>query len=270
MEETAVRTERPLPPPPGVFRLWQLTGWLLITTVLGGLSAWAALATERFFAQFLLFPLIVGVVLGGLLVAVMRLSRVGHRPTLLLGAALAVGLNVAGQHYLAYRQAIGQPDDNPAARALFPERAPPATFWEFMIEEAGQGRIVGEHRIRGAGAWCTWALDALLIAAPALILVALSARLPYCNRCRSWYHLVRGRRTDAATATALAERLGLKTGEIHQAKYRIIGCDGGCGPTGVALFWEDREGVFSSGTVWLDAEQHAAVLAILDRPAGRR
>ncbi|MCR4414034.1 MAG: hypothetical protein NUV77_16585, partial [Thermoguttaceae bacterium] len=193
----------------------------------------------------------------------------GHRPTLALGAVFAALVTVVGQHYLSYHEARRQAEASAASRvaaALFPERAPPESFLQFMGREACDGRRLGGFRATGVLAWLTWGLDAAFVLLPATVLVVAAARLPYCNRCGTWYRTVCGRRIGRGTATALGEVLGIRCpGDIEKVRFRLIECHGGCGPAGAAMSWTDPIGGQSSGYLWLDPDQQRRIREILDQ-----
>ena len=146
--------------------------------------------------------------------------------------------------------------------------------------------IVPNHIAHGALVWLAWTVDAVLVLVPALFLVGATARLPYCNRCRRWLQTVRSGRLDPGTAGVLARLAGLSRPEplaagksaaskyatrdtfpddFSRARYRLLACQGGCGPTGFVLSWDDPTGRLSSGVVWLDAAGRERVVEILDR-----
>jgi hypothetical protein len=135
-----------------------------------------------------------------------------------------------------------------------------------MCREARDGRRLGWFLATGALAWLTWAIDAAFVLLPATVLVIAAARLPYCNRCRTWYRTVCGRRIGRATATELGEVLGIRyPGDLEKVRFRLIECHGGCSPAGVAMSWAGPAGGQSSGYVWLDPDQRRQVREILDR-----
>jgi len=258
------------PPGAGRFRPVQALGWGMACLLLGIAAAASALAVQRIFAPLGLFPLLAGVVLGGLLVVLMRAGHVGHRPTLVVGAALAVVATVVGQHFLSYRQAVraANAGRGPWVAALFPEHVPPQSFAQFLREEARHGRPVGPLTASGLWAWFTWALDALLLATPAMVLVVVSARLPYCDRCGSWYRTVRAVRLEPRRAAELASLVGLaRPRGPHRLRVRMIDCPGGCGPVGLACAWSDAPQAGTPDHLWLDRAGWAPIQALLDRPA---
>lgn len=261
------------PPPSGRFRPVQGLAWLVGCLLLGVAAAASAVAVQRIFAPVGLFPILAGVVLGGVLVVLMRAGHVGHRPTLVGGAALAVAVTVVGQHFLSYRQAVRAATAGQAAWivALFPEHAPPKTFAEFLRQEARRGRPVGRLTASGLWAWFTWGLDALLLAIPAVVLVVVSARLPYCDRCGTWFRTIRAVRLEPRRAAALVALVGLASPQgPYRLRVRMIDCTGGCGPAGLACAWSDvppdTPQASTPGYLWLDRAGRARVQAILDRP----
>jgi len=256
-------------PRSGRFDLRRFALWLPLCGVLGLLIAVAAEVAQRYFAPFLLFPLMVGVLLGGMLVGLLRVCEVGHRPTVLAGAVLAAVLAAAGQHYVAFWRAQeslrSDPEHYAKLRLGFPEKVPPDQWWAFMQWSASRGRQVWSWQARGAMAWATWGVDGLLVFGATLLLVLSAARLPYCNRCRRWYHTTRRGRIDPDAARQLAAVVDVAVaGEVRRARYRLIGCLGGCGPTGLSLYWEQVDGDCSAGPIWLNPSQRDRAEQLLD------
>jgi len=280
----------------GRFCLGQLAWWLPACALLGGAVAWFAVVAERYYAPLVAFPILVGVFLGGSLVAVMRAGQVGHRPTILAGALLGAAISIAGQHWLGFwqfRQGLEQSPKKAAALRLFEQAqeearegpreetqrtepaeeavswpaVPPTTFGRHLRWRAERvGIPIGGTTLRGGLVWLIWAVDGLLVAIAAGVLVAATARLPYCDRCRTWYHTMRSGKIGDFTARELARLADVSmAGPIRSARYRLVTCREGCGPTGLALSWEQSEGRFSSGYVWLDASGRNEVLSALDQ-----
>lgn len=265
-------TAEGLAPGPRPFYGDKLAIWLCISVLLGTLMAWAALIARAYFAPWLFFPLMVGLVLGGLLVLGMRAAEVGHHPTLCFGAVLAAALTIAGEHYFTFvraRQlALRDPHKLAKLQLVAPERVPPATFAEFLRWSAGRGVSVSGQPLRAGWAWLYWALDGLLVLLPTVLLVAVTGRLPYCSRCRRWYRTIRSGRIESQTAARVATLLGIDwQREVGKAGCRLLACPAGCGPLGVVLCWSDRAGHDSSGIRWLDPARHRQLLAILDHPS---
>src|SRR5580704_3042388 len=84
------------------FSMVHLFAWLAIATVIAVAIAALAFATAQVAAPLVLFPLLVGGVLGGSLVIAMRVVQIGHLPTIVIGALLAALVVVVGQHYASY------------------------------------------------------------------------------------------------------------------------------------------------------------------------
>jgi hypothetical protein len=266
--------ERAGPSGGGPFAWRGLAIWLPGSVLFGAMAAWAAEDAQSFFAPLLLFPLLVGVVLGAVLVLLMRVGQVGHRPMILLGAVLAALVAVVGQHYVAYQidRHTVRPADSPIekAKAAMPELAdrlsPPQTFGEFMRRQAMQGRpVLRLFDARGGGAWTLWTVEGMLTLAAALGVVIPAMRLPYCPRCRSWYRATRTARFPAAVIRRIAAVLDVETSErIRSGRCRLATCASGCGPTACELTWEDLDGETFFVHVWLDPAGRSAVARIFD------
>ena len=155
-----------------------LAAWSADAFILGSLAAWLAFTaqTSLGFAPLLLFPAIVGALLGALLAGARLLTPIGHRRTVLLGTLLAVVVAVAGQHVLCYRAALEHEDNDQKtlelAEAAFPELAEKylpgqrLTFWSFMQDQATGGRPIGNwFTLRGPAVWISWVVDAAILGA---------------------------------------------------------------------------------------------------------
>lgn len=268
--------------PPGAPELqWRrLALWLPVCCVHGAGLAWAAVTVQAYFAPWLVFPLLLGAVLGATGVGLMRLCQVGHRGTLLLGTLTAALVTVGGQHYIGYRTArdVAQQEAETfrLARQFKPELLkgsapmPAEGFVQFMRWEAARGRPIGSYTAQGLLAWGTWVLDGLLVLAAAVAVVVPASRQPYCSRCRSWFRTTRRGRLDALAAGELASRIELAVpGDLASVRYRLVACAGGCGPTGFELCWENASGKSSSARVWLDAERRNRIVDTLDTNTNR-
>ena len=249
--------------------------WLPACVILGVGVAWTAVVAQGYFAPFIIFPLLVGVGLGALIVGLMRFGQVGNRFTVLLGTLLAMAVTIVGQHYISYlmayrwpwqevttRQHPGQ-DLSGLANVWIP------SFPEFMRGQAARGRppltdYVGPAAVVSV-TWALWAVDGLLVMAAALAMVVPAVRQPYCNRCRSWYRVIRSGRIDALTTTRLAELAHICLDEQPSStRYRLLNCQEGCGATGFALFWQEPRGPAFSAQTWLDAECRDRMVQVLD------
>lgn len=238
---------------------------MAVNAGLGALVAWLAVVAGEYFAPLLLYPLLVGVVTGAATVGLVRMSQTGNRPTILAGALVAALVAAAGQHYVKYRL-VYRPA--PKDAALFERiRGLPMVpdFATYIQRMAEQGRKVYGRRIGGpALAWTSWGLEAALLTAAALALAALAARQPYCNRCHSWYHITRSGRLAGARARRLAAAAGVDLPWEVAVRYRLANCNSGCGPSGLALYWEQADGEPAAARSWLTAEQRRQVAEVLD------
>jgi hypothetical protein len=241
--------------------------------------AWAAANAEFYFAPFIIFPLLVGIVLGGLLTGLVRAGQIGHRPTIIAGTVLAALVAAIGEHYCCYIAAsnteIKQSPLMEKARKAFPEdvarrtEAPPAGFLQYMHRQAQLGRpLLFGYIARGWIAWLTWVADGLLVLAGALTVVIPAMFLPFCSRCQTWYRVVRSVHIDAGASKQIGQIAGVEEVEnVKSGRCRLICCHCGRGPTGCELNWEDASGDTYFARVWLDADRRNQVMQALDQVA---
>ncbi len=244
----------------------------LVCPTFGLIWAWAAEGAQWYFAPILLFPVLLGVVVGATVVGLVRFTQVGHRPTILLAAVLAAAVAGIGQHYFSYLTAYDRagpssgvdPASQADVAALVRQMKP--SFAQYLEAQARRGRpLVHGYVAKGWVAWLSWAVDALLVVAAAVAVTLPALRAPYCNRCRSWYRSIRNGRVDVPTARRLAELLRVEeVGNPRSFRYRLSACHGGCGPTRCELSWEDAGGALNLVQLWLDAAGRNQVVAILD------
>lgn len=263
----------------GRFTWLRFAFWLVACLVLAVPVAWAAdvVQSDFKFAPLVIFPLLVGVGLGAIAVGLMRLGQVGNRPTILLGVVLAGALTVVGQHYLRYwdecERVQRQVDAFREVQLKYPKLVegyqpkPPAHFAAYMQAQAKKGRDleIGGYVARGGVAWLTWVIDGLLLLAAALAMVIPAMRLPFCNRCRSWYRVTQSGRADGQTARRLAGLAEVPPEDRpDSARYRLLSCNGGCGPTSFELSWQKPRGPSFSAQAWLDAARRDRITRVLD------
>ena len=230
---------------------------------------------QPYFSPLILFPVLLGVFAGLSIVGVVRFARIGNRPTIFLAALLAAAVAVAGQHGFSYLSAYywTSPAVSPTSgrdlSALRRELAPSVA--EYLCAQARRGRpLAGGYVAYGWMAWLCWAVDAMLLVAAAVAATVPAVRVPYCNRCGSWYRTVRSGRLDVPTARRLAELLGVEEIEgLRSPRYRLSTCQSGCGPTRCELSWEEAGGAVDLVRLWLDAGQRNQVTAILDGPTDK-
>lgn len=267
---------QPRPPEAGRFAWPALAVWTPACLVAAAIAAWMAdgVQSDLRFAPLVLFPVLVGVGVAGLLVAAMRVAQVAHRPTILAGTVLAALATVAGQHYFAYRAEVRHAEEQ--IRKLRPEQQLAAADliddarlgspWEYLCKAAAVGRPIGGSLVaQGWLAWLSWGVDALLVLAAALAVVIPTMRLPFCNRCARWYRTVRNGRIEPATAQRLAELADTEPPERPKsARYRLSSCVGGCGPTRFELSWEVAEAETYLTRTWIDAATRGRIVQVLD------
>jgi hypothetical protein len=274
-------------PAPGDFSPVAFFLALAVGPLVGLIWAWAADAAQFYVSPFLLFPLLVGVFTGLTIVGLARFAQVGHRPTIWLAAVLAAGTAACGQHYLHYwnlysrplPERASAPGQDEAARALIEALASEnaagkdaarlqltPTFGRYMQAQAQRGRpLPGRFTATGWLAWLTWAIDLILTMAAAVAVTVPAVRIPYCNRCRTWYRTVRNGRIDAEAARRLAQICHAdEPTEFHSPRYRLSCCQGGCGATRCELSWEEPDGSVDLVRTWLDAQQRDQAVAVLN------
>jgi len=229
--EQTMQRPGPLPVQGGAFS-WRGLACALLGGIAAGLIwAWIAHVWHSYAALKIVFPILLGVFTGLTITGLTRFVQIGHRPTILLVTILAAVVAVLGQHYF---------------RCLSFDKP----FWS-------------ELAARGFG-WI--ALDALLAVAAAVFVILPAIRIPFCNRCNTWYRTVRNGKIDLPTARRLAETCGVEDIEkFHSPRYRLSCCHGGCGPTCCELTWEDSNGSLELARVWLDGEKRNEVGTILDK-----
>lgn len=253
----------------------------LATPILGAVVARGAVSVQSFRAPLLIFPLLVGCVLGLLLAGMSRLGQIGHRATLVCGAVLAVAVAVAGQHYFSFldwkaAQAASRKEGRSIAELMVvKEMSPdePIDFAQFMQMQAAIGRPVTSHfpPLRGAAAWASWFTDGLLTLIAAVTIVCVACRTPYCSTCRAWYRTIRAGPLSAERACKLAGAVAARQGIAAvppplepggEARYRLSHCMGGCGPSRLELaFRRPKTAVVEA---WLSTAERERLVRILD------
>jgi len=263
----------------GPFSWRGLAIWLPCVLILGTLAARGAADAQFYFAPLVIFPLLAGVVLGGLLIGLMRMGQVGHRPTIILGTVLALVIAIIGEHYFCYLSArdaeLRQLSPLEKARQSFPDlvawrlQTSPAGFLEYMRRQADRGRpLLLDYNARGWMAWLSWAMDAVLVIGGTLALVIPVMFAPFCSRCQTWYRSIRSAQIPAYAIKRIGRIVGVDPIErFKSGRCRLICCHSGCGPTGCELHWEDTAGDTFFARVWLDAGNRDLVMQALDQVA---
>jgi len=255
-------------------------GWAAAAAVIVALLA-EIVQNDLRWAPLVLFPAVIGVILGGALVGIARVTQTGHRPTLFAAALAAAALAVAGQHYFTFRNhgvdsAAGL--ERAKLRAAFPEMADrlavPAEEWlGFMRDAAARGRsLPGGWIARDGWAWATWAADGAILILATMAMMATASRLPYCGRCGTWWRTIRGGRWAAPEAGRLVAAVGVEypPEAVAAVRYRLTSCRGGCGPFGLKLLWRDSAGCDYSCDLWLNAAGRDQVMQLADEVVARQ
>ncbi len=270
------------PPPPPTTCPVRIVPWLAaLLAAAWGAGLLAAIVQQRF-APLLLFPLLFGVVIGAAAVALARAIKLGHRAAVAFGAIAAVLLAVFALHWQSYRQAEAQALKDAEQHAqlvqFHPQFAtttvppPPADVWQFLDERAAQGRLLpGGMLLKHSAVWGMWGFETLLTIVGALVVVIPSMRHPYCDRCRSWFRMVRRGSLSLRTGEWVASRQKLPAEHLPLA-YRLLACESGCGATGLDVSWpvtQGARGVVPAGGVrlWLSKDDCRNLLALLDEDA---
>ena len=152
--------------------------WLPVSVLSGLAIGWIATQVGMRFAPLVIFPLIVGIVLGVCLVGMMRLLQTGHRATFFSAALLSASIAVGSQHYYSYLDAnrrMEQSQLTRKAQAAFAEmmldRLPDGPL-DYLRRQAALGRPMPFGWVaRGPMAWLSWLVDGLLVIAATMAVV---------------------------------------------------------------------------------------------------
>ncbi len=266
-------------PPAAKLRWRDPVIWGPVCLSLGAALAWGAYQAQKSFAPWLVFPLVVGILAGILLVGLARTLRIGARSAILPGTILASVVVIVGQHYASYALERANLDRDTAlfqrAFELHPDLlvgdAPPPDrgFPTYMRRQAAIGRpMFGSTVARRGWAWATWALDGAILAAGALLVVVPACRQPYCNRCRSWFQTTRRNTLNVEAARRVAALAGVELADgFVSAGCRVVSCRGGCGPIGLEI-WHEQPGARRSVVRrWLDQDTAYQIPRAIDEPS---
>jgi hypothetical protein len=261
----------PAPSGGGGFSGAKFSLWIVGGLILAAMLAWAAAIVRAKYAPAIVFPILVGLGLGALLVGLMRLGQIGHRATIVSGTILASIVVVVGQHYAGYYIAYFWRHPDLAQFAVGENAAKIAeilvpTFRDYITQQAERGLVLpGGYIAQGPMAWLAWTADGLLALAAALAIVLPAMWLPFCGRCGTWYRTIQNGRIDAPTLLRIAQAAGIAPAEHPRScKYRLLSCHGGCGPTGCELSWSDRNGSRAVEQAWLGIDARNRVTSVLD------
>ena len=253
-------------PGPGRFSGLQAGLWLTAAPAVGAIAAWGAMVGQFYWAPLLLFPVVVGVGLGALLVGLLRVAQIGHRPTIFAGAILAAAVAVVGQHYLSLRDACWRYEHRPDAEVAgegavglsgeVPRLEPgtAARIPPVPVRPGGFGTAAG-GRLQGEGRSCLAQLDGRRPAAaggrrrrghsrcPATLLQPLPQLVPHDSQQPDRGGNGRAAGGDRCHAAGAAH--------VTAARCRLSNCTGGCGPTRLELSWEEGGGRTFLTVAWL-------------------
>jgi hypothetical protein len=222
---------------------WRGLSYAVIGGVFTGVAwAWIAYVWQSYANPVVIFPLLLGVLIGLTVIGWTRFLQLGHRPTIVAMAVLAALTAFFGKDYF-----LGLWDRSwgPASASI---SNPFVIFWNELSQKLGWGVV-----------------DGLLTLAAAILVIIPAIRVPYCDRCRTWFRTVRNGKIDVATAQRLAKTCGVEgTENFHSPRYRLSCCHGGCSPTCCELTWENTSGQVELARVWLDGEKRNQVATVLD------
>ncbi len=227
-------------------------------------------------APWLLFPLLVGVGLGALAGGLAYWEKLGHRATVLFATAIAATVVVVVMHWMEYQAYLNAPRSaqfEMMANA-FPDiaerhvSARPTGFFDFLQRMAAAGRTMPLGWVaQGEWAWASWALDALLVVAGAVVAVTVFARRPYCDVCRNYYRVLRQETLRPDQYRRLAESLGWTAGTPRSASYQHLSCQGVCGPDQVRVMVTPVAGPSERREAWIDHTDRGRLFQQLDSSA---
>lgn len=146
----------------------RVLAWLSLSVLAALAVAWVAFQLQQEgIAPAVVFPVAVGVSLGGLSLAIWRYTREPARRVAIFGAVAWGLLVVVAQDYIGHRHFSRRFDDelarqHPLAAAMHDDALRPG-FSQYMVDRVGQRPV-----------W--WILEALLTSGAATAVVALGAR----------------------------------------------------------------------------------------------
>jgi hypothetical protein len=269
----------------------RLLGWIVAGLASAVGLGWLATQVATTWSPLILFPLLLGVMLGVLLVVFMRMSQVHNGWLVYTVAILAVVLTILTQHWFLYLEAKQDMDQNlDMVRQMarqFPDEfhgnlpQPPANFWEYLQHDARQPRTIvvwnKEATFQGTRTWLLWGLNLAITLLTALLILHQGRNRPWCATCRSWYRTTRRGHLDRATTERLLAALQKFDSEESEtdstptktktpandryASFLICDCDGRCGRTELRILQIANSEVTN---YYLPPDQRREIEAILD------
>jgi len=155
--------------------------WLSGGVAIGLAAGWIATMVAARFAPLVVFPLVVGAVLGIVLIGAAQLLQSGRRPTILAAAVAAALVAVGAQHYFSYLDACRKMEESRTIRdaeaafaQIMPDRRPAGPF-DYLRSRAAVGRRMPFGYVaRGPMAWLSWVVDGLLVVAGTMAVVVFA------------------------------------------------------------------------------------------------
>ncbi|MEK6236454.1 MAG: hypothetical protein N2C14_17235 [Planctomycetales bacterium] len=238
----------------GVLILWWLA-CLLAAAVIG----WLSVLVQMRFAPLLLLSLLTGLACGSAFAWLLRRLGVPFRKLVVAGTVAASLTTVFSQHYFSYRENVASLQKaldrelSKSPGALMIPRMLPDNFFDYMTDQALQGRRVAGVRLKSGGVWTLWIVEGLLLIAGSLAVVVPTRRQWYCPDCRSWFRETSEGALPSALASEFANHCDLPQGKNIRFRYRLLSCR--CGSaTGLEIAWDrDRRAATKPGTalLWL-------------------
>ena len=269
----------------------RVVGWIVASLVVAAALGWLAAQASAKWAPLVIFPILLGVAIGAMLVVLMRMCQVHSGWVVYPIAIVAVALVVLSQHWFVYQEAMQAMREEVQTRqeALrqFPEQfrgeipTLPANFFEYLQSEADRPREIAvwyqEMTLQGTRTWLFWGLNMAIILLIAMIILYQGRVRPWCSTCRTWYQVTRRGRLDRETTDRLLtisqatraidseqksdEDAAADAPAGRYASFIISDCDGRCGRTVLRI-------LRTTGTdveiYHLDRDQRREVEAILD------
>ncbi len=202
--------------------------WLVAALVAGVAIGALSVLVQEYFAPLGVFPVLQGLLLGGLLVAALRACQMGKRWLALTGVVLATGSLFAALFvgsYWRFNRNFDQRVPSKAELLGLSELQKPASFGEYLARQAEQGRpLPGGIVAEGGWAWMTWVADWLIATLTAGGIVWLAFHRPYCHRCHQWFRPV-GEGWLSATAARRACKIVQQEPPLKaSAEYWLWSC----------------------------------------------
>ncbi|HVO43060.1 MAG TPA: hypothetical protein VMT34_10570 [Aggregatilineales bacterium] len=180
---------------------------ILVALIAGGIVAF--IANQFNFYLVMLFPLLMGIVAGGVTGLVVKSSKI-RNPLVAALFGLLAGVGVYGVYhvgrYILFRQttiqqiasenSVSQTEADVAFDQVLKKETGTTGFIGFMKYRADAGISIvptssidtsGTISFSGQGVYIYWGLELLAIALISGTMASQQARQPFCENCNSWY-----------------------------------------------------------------------------------